>query len=199
MDKKVSRRNFVFGTLGVVGGFIGGFYTAVPSTPALQRLTRFWLRIANNPKTLTNVEVSVIGLAKGETMAATWQGKTIYIVRRTDEMIASMETASDDLYSDASSKRDVLPSDYSNKLRSLNPEYLVVNGMCTHLGCATSPVTPGELDYFPEGGFFCGCHGGMFDLSGRVLKGTPPPKNLFVPPYYFKDEDTIVIGQSESV
>ena len=193
-QKNKGRRGFLFGIL----GFFVGYITALASIPSLQHLTSLWFRIANNPKTLTNVEINLFGLVKGETMAVTWQGKTIYIIRRTEEMITAMESAPDEIYVDTYSKLDNLPSNFSNKLRSLNPNYLVVNGMCTHLGCATAPVLPGKLEYFPEGGFICGCHGGKFDLSGRALAETPPPQNLYVPPYYFKDENTIIIGQSEN-
>ena len=191
---KTSRRAFIAGFVGL----FAGFSIASISISPLQRLTSLWFRIANNPKTLTNVEVKLYGLAKGETMAVTWQGETIYVLRRTDEIIASMKTASDDLYYNANSKGDALPNNFDRRLRSSNPEYLIVNGMCTHLGCPTTPVMPETDEYFTEGGFFCGCHGGRFDFSGRVLAGTPPPKNLKIPPYHFKDEHTLVIGQGEN-
>ena len=87
------------------------------------------------------------------------------------------------------------PAYASNEYRSVKPEYLVIEGSCTHLGCA--PLE--DFDVRPAdgwgGGFFCPCHGSRFDLAGRVYKGVPAPMNLRVPPYRFVRDDLILIGQ----
>ena len=95
------------------------------------------------------------------------------------------------------SQRSEQPKDAQNEFRSLKPEYLVVVGICTHLGC--SPVDrferkpePFEADW--QGGFYCPCHGSLFDLAGRVYKNKPAPTNLVVPPYQFLAQDKLLIG-----
>jgi len=188
-NKKSTRRNFIFGTI----GFLGGYTAAAFTIPSFQRLTSLWFRIIRDPSTLTNVEVNISSLSPGESMATTWKNRTIYIVRRTPEMLASLETDMS-LFYDPTSSNSAQPEKANNKTRSLIPEYLIVDGTCTHLGCPINPVMPGTNSNLPLGGFICGCHNGKFDLAGRVYRGTPPPANLEVPPHYFKDENTIVIG-----
>ena len=87
----------------------------------------------------------------------------------------------------------------ANSARSIKPEYLVVEGSCTHLGCA--PLAQFEVGPDPDwfGGFFCPCHGSRFDLSGRVYKGVPAPTNLRVPPYRYIQDDVIMIGAESGV
>ena len=84
-----------------------------------------------------------------------------------------------------------------NEYRSRRPEYLIVEGVCTHLGCAPIPrfeVAPADLGPDWVGGFYCPCHGSRFDLAGRVFSGVPAPTNLTVPPYAFLNERTLLIG-----
>ena len=124
-----------------------------------------------------------------------WRGKVIYVLRRTDEMLTRLE-GNDGLLRDPASEVAEQQPDYAvNATRSLKPEYLVVEGSCTHLGCA--PLE--DFDVRPAeswtGGFFCPCHGSKFDLAGRVHKGVPAPTNLRVPPHRFVRDDLILIGQ----
>ena len=97
--------------------------------------------------------------------------------------------------SDPESRVPQQPKAMQNNYRSLRPDILVLLGVCTHLGCApTFRPDEGGIDASWPGGFFCSCHGSKFDLAGRVYKGVPAPTNLEVPPYYFQDKDTLVVG-----
>ena len=188
---KCGRRQFLAGAIGAIGGYA----IASETIPALRHLVRLQFEIARNPKKLTNTEVSLFGLAPGQTMAAAWNNNTVYIMHRTQQEIGALETSKVQL-ADPDSDVPNQPTFAKNPLRSLKPEYLVVTGMCTHLGCSIAPVKAGEYPFIPEGGFYCACHGGLFDLAGRVYMGTPPPTNLQVPPHHFKDEHTLIIGQN---
>ncbi|MDH3510591.1 MAG: ubiquinol-cytochrome c reductase iron-sulfur subunit [Gammaproteobacteria bacterium] len=188
------RRSFLLAAF----GFATGFVVAALSIPSFQKLTRLWFRIANDPSTLTNVEVDIRELPPGETMAVTWKNRLVYVVRRTPEMLTAMQSNDSQLL-DPDSEYSQQIEGAQNDTRSLNSEVLVIDGMCTHLGCPVMPIAPGAKDWLPNGGFYCGCHGGKFDLAGRVYNGTPVPQNLQVPPYFFKDENTIVIGGSRHI
>jgi ubiquinol-cytochrome c reductase iron-sulfur subunit len=142
------------------------------------------------------VEVDVSKLEPGQRMIVEWRGKPVWVVRRTPEML-KMIKADDERVADPESKRSVQPPYAKNEFRAAKPEYLVLVGICTHLGC--SPVD--RLQAQPEpfaadwhGGFYCPCHGSLFDLAGRVYKNKPAPDNLVVPPYKFVSDTTLVIG-----
>ena len=140
------------------------------------------------------VEVPLASLEPGEMIRVVWRGRLVYVLRRTEEMLGRLVGVTEYLRDPNSSNVELQPSYATNEHRSLNPEYLVVEGSCTHLGCAPLPqfeVTPSS-DWF--GGFFCPCHGSKFDLSGRVYKGVPAPTNLRVPPYTFSQTNVITIG-----
>jgi ubiquinol-cytochrome c reductase iron-sulfur subunit len=103
---------------------------------------------------------------------------------------------------DPNSDESDQPTFAKNVDRSLKPEYLVLIGVCTHLGCAPQPkLSAGDATVAADwpGGFYCPCHGSKFDLSGRVLKDVPAPLNLRVPPYYFSSDATLVIGLDKGV
>ena len=145
------------------------------------------------------VEVDVSKLEPGQRMIVEWRGKPVWIVRRTPEML-KMVKADDERVADPKSDKSAQPSYAKNEYRSYanKPEYLVLVGICTHLGC--SPVD--KLQPQPEpfasdwrGGFYCPCHGSLFDLAGRVYKNKPAPDNLVVPPYKFLSDTTLVIGE----
>jgi ubiquinol-cytochrome c reductase iron-sulfur subunit len=143
------------------------------------------------------VEVDVSNLAPGQRMIVEWRGKPVWIVRRTPEMLKLVKS-DDDRVADPESKRSAQPQYAKNEYRSAKPEYLVLVGICTHLGC--SPVD--RLQPQPEpfaadwhGGFYCPCHGSLFDLAGRVYKNKPAPDNLTVPPYKFLSDTRLVIGE----
>ena len=140
------------------------------------------------------VEVPVGTLEPGEMVRVMWRGRVVYVLRRSREMLSRLPKVDGFLRDPKSEVKSQQPDFAVNEHRSLKPEYLVVEGACTHLGCAPLPefhVGPAD-DWF--GGFFCPCHGSRFDLAGRVYKGVPAPSNLRVPPYRFTREDVIIIG-----
>ncbi|MCC6534054.1 MAG: ubiquinol-cytochrome c reductase iron-sulfur subunit [Burkholderiales bacterium] len=145
------------------------------------------------------VEVDIGKLAPGEMMRVEWRGKPVWIVRRTKEMLESIEK-SDDKVTDPQLAVDQQPDYAKNENRSIRPEVLVLEGVCTHLGCSPQ-FKPKDMS--PEmgadwvGGFYCPCHGSKFDFAGRVYKGAPAPTNLKVPPHMYVADSTIVIGEDK--
>ncbi len=133
-------------------------------------------------------------LAPGEAMVVGWQNKPIWIIHRTQAMLDSL-SRSHTLLRDPNSLVKQQPAYLRNEYRSLNPEYFVVIGLCTHLGCSPQYKPAGELNAKWLGGFFCPCHGSTFDLAGRVMKGVPAPINLEVPSYRFINAYTLLIGE----
>jgi len=149
------------------------------------------------------VEIDISKLEPGAMLKIVWRGRPVYVVKRTPGMMESLVNT-DDKLADPRSERSLQPEYAKNNQRARNPEYFVVLGVCTHLGCAPqNRFSPGASDDgvlkadWP-GGFFCPCHGSKFDLSGRVFKGVPAPTNLEVPPYAFVDDQHILIGLDEA-
>ena len=143
------------------------------------------------------VEVDVSKLEPGQKMIVEWRGKPVWIVRRTPEMLKAVK-ADDERVADPASERSEQPEYAKNEMRSLKPEYLVVVGICTHLGCSPVDRLAAQPEPFASdwrGGFYCPCHGSLFDLAGRVYKNKPAPDNLPVPPYKFMTDTTLRIGE----
>lgn len=149
------------------------------------------------------VEIDIGGMSPGELRTTEWRGKPVWVVRRTPEMIEAL-SQHDMQLADPNSERkpyEFTPEYARNIYRSIKPEYLVVVGICTHLGC--SPVEKfqtGGSQSLPSdwpGGFFCPCHGSTFDLSGRVFKNKPAPDNLVVPPHMYISDIKILIGKDQ--
>jgi ubiquinol-cytochrome c reductase iron-sulfur subunit len=185
-DVDRNRRHFLTVATAVAGG-AGIAAAAIPFISSLQPSAR--AQALGAP-----VEVTVANLEPGEMIRAIWRGRLIYIVRRSQAMIGRLDEVTEMLRDPNSEVAEQQPEFAINTWRSLRPEYLVVEGSCTHLGCAPLPefqVVPAENWY---GGFFCPCHGSRFDLAGRVYKGVPAPTNLRVPPYRFIQDDVIMIG-----
>lgn len=183
------RRRFLTGSVAVVGaaGVVGA---AVPFVKMWQPSAR--ARAAGAP-----VEVLIDKLEPGQQLKAEWRGRPVWILRRTPEMLASLDVVEEELRDPNSLVEDQQPPYAQNQHRSIKPEYLVVIGVCTHLGC--SPMFVPEVEPQPyaedwQGGYFCPCHGSAFDLAGRVYEGVPAPVNLQIPPYSFIDETRILIG-----
>ncbi len=189
-----SRRTWVALTAGV--GALGGAATVVPLVSTLAPSER--AKAAGAP-----VEVDIGALQPGEKVTVEWRGKPVWIVRRTKEQIDAL--AKNDLgLADPKSERkpdELTPAYARNEWRSIKPEYLVVVGICTHLGC--SPVdkfAAGAQASLPDdwrGGFLCPCHGSTFDMAGRVFKNKPAPDNLEVPPHMYVSATSIVIGEDK--
>lgn len=184
-----TRRRFLLAATGLLGG--------VGVACALTPFVSSWLPSAKVKASGAPVEVDLSRLEPGQQATVEWRGKPVWIIRRTPAMLNALETHRSQLR-DPDSLVEQQPAYAKNQFRSLNPEYLVLVGICTHLGC-TPKFTPLEKALGPEwpGGFYCPCHGSTFDLSGRVFKGVPAPINLEVPPYRFISKQVIIIGEDE--
>ncbi|KTC82136.1 ubiquinol-cytochrome c reductase iron-sulfur subunit [Legionella cherrii] len=184
------RRRFLLTSTCVLGG-IGALCALTP-------LVASWLPSAKAQAEGAPVQVDISKLEPGEQAVVEWRGKPVWIIRRTQEMLQRL-TADSSKLRDPNSLTQQQPSYAKNEHRSIDPEYLVLIGICTHLGCSPK-YKPNLGDLGPDwpGGFFCPCHGSTFDLSGRVFKDVPAPINLEVPPYYFLNKHTLVIGEDKA-
>jgi ubiquinol-cytochrome c reductase iron-sulfur subunit len=175
---------------GVVGG-IGTLAAAAPFVLSFQPSER--AKAAGAP-----VEADVGAIAPGEMKTFEWQGKPVWVLRRTPEMLASLKKT-DDRVADPKSERTAYPTPKyaQNEYRSIKPELLVVVGICSHLGCSPKGPFSGDSNpqLGPDPGFVCPCHGSTFDLAGRVFKNKPAPDNLQVPPYKFVSDSVVLIGE----
>ena len=149
------------------------------------------------------VEVEISGMKPDEMRTVEWRGKPVWVIRRTPEQVSELAKLDGEL-ADPNSLRDpavYTPKYAQNGYRSIKPEYLVVVGICTHLGCSPSPkIQAGPQPSLPNdwpGGFFCPCHGSTFDLAGRVYKNKPAPDNLEVPPHMYLSDTKILIGDDK--
>jgi ubiquinol-cytochrome c reductase iron-sulfur subunit len=141
--------------------------------------------------------VDISKIAEGNQVTVEWRGQPVWVLHRTKEMLANLPRLDSQL-SDPDSKVISQQPDYAdNPYRSIKPEFLVVIGICTHLGCSPSfrpEIAPGDLGTNWLGGYFCPCHGSRFDLAGRVYKSVPAPTNLVIPPHHYLTDDVIEIG-----
>ena len=177
-------------------GAVGAGFVAVPFVSSFQPSER--ARAAG-----AAVEVDISGIKPGEKLTVEWRGKPVWIVRRTPEQLAELAKL-DPLLADPKSTRnaDELTPEYArNENRSRKPEYLVVVGICTHLGCSPSDkFVSGPQASLPDnwmGGFLCPCHGSTFDMAGRVFKDKPAPDNLEVPPHMYLSDSRLLIGEAK--
>jgi ubiquinol-cytochrome c reductase iron-sulfur subunit len=179
------KRKFLVATSAV--GAVGCVTAAVPFVLSMTPSER--AKAAGAP-----VEVDVSALQPGSMMTAEWQGQPVWIIRRTKEMLDKLNKH-DKLLTDPSLDVPQQPDYCKNEARAIKPEYAVMLGTCTHLGCSPNSnfaITP---DW--DGGFVCPCHGSKFDLSGRVFQGSPAPKNLLIPKHQYLTETTLLIGKDK--
>lgn len=174
----IKRRRVLIATTAAIGAVGVG---AIP-TP----FVRSWLPSAKAEAAGAPTVQDISGIESGQMITIKYRGKPIFVVKRTDEMVANLAKVAPNL-SDPNSDASVQPESCKNETRSLDPSLLVVEGVCTHLGCApgfrpeVGAADLGGSDWF--GGFFCPCHGSKYDLAGRVFTGMPAPLNLPVPVY----------------
>ena len=183
-----TRRNLVIATS--VAGAAAGVGAALPFAASMIPSER--ARAAGGP-----VEVDLTRIAPGELAVIEWRGKPVWVIRRTPEMLASLKGAESRL-TDPVSRSSEQPKYAQNEHRSANPELMVMEGVCTHLGCSPqlrSAEAKAEMGADWKGGFYCPCHGSKFDYAGRVFRGAPAPTNLIVPPYTIVSEGKLVIGE----
>ncbi len=184
-DKVDTGRRHFLSVATTVTGVIGAAAAATPFILSLRPSAR--TQALGAP-----VEADISKLEVGARMIVEWRGKPVWIIRRSPEMLKALP-AMDKYLRDPGSEESDQPSYAQNADRAINSEFLVLIGVCTHLGCSPEfrPVPEAELS---GGGFLCACHGSKFDLSGRVYKGVPAPKNLPVPAYRFIGPNNILIG-----
>jgi ubiquinol-cytochrome c reductase iron-sulfur subunit len=176
-------------------GAVGGVATAVPFVSTFSPSERAKAAGAA-------VEVDISALKPGEKLTAEWRGKPVWIVRRTPEQLEALKK-NDAQLADPNSARTAYPTPTyaKNAARSIKPEFLVVVGICSHLGCSPSDkLQAGPQASLPDdwnGGFLCPCHGSTFDLAGRVFKNKPAPDNLEVPPHMYLSDTKLLIGEDK--
>jgi ubiquinol-cytochrome c reductase iron-sulfur subunit len=182
------RRKFLIAATAGTGA-VGAVLTAVPFVASWNPSES--ARAAGLP-----TEVDLSKIEPGQMTTVVWRKQQIYVVRRTAEMLASLPSHDAEL-KDPLSKDSEQPDYAKNVARSLKPEWLVLKGTCTHLGCLPkSRFTPNDATVMANwpGGFFCPCHGSKFDLAGRVFEGSPASVNLRIPPYKFEGDNKLIIG-----
>jgi len=182
--------------LTAAAGAVGGAAVALPFVLTFQPSER--AKAAGAP-----VEVDIGDLKPGELRRVEWRGKPVWVLRRTPEMLETLKSTTPKLADPDSKRKDYpTPSWAQNEHRSLKPEYLVVVGICSHLGCSPSDkFAAGPQPSLPDdwpGGWLCPCHGSTFDYSGRVYKNMPAPDNLEVPPYKYLTDTRLLIGESDA-
>jgi ubiquinol-cytochrome c reductase iron-sulfur subunit len=179
-----NRRRFLTAATVVVGA-VGTVATVVPFIASWNPSAR--ARTAGAP-----VVADISKLEPGQLVIVKWRGKPVWVVRRDDKALETLSKVTD-LLRDPDSDDSAQPEYAKNEYRSRKPEYLIMEGICTHLGC--SPTYKPEITADFEGGFFCPCHGSKFDFAGRVYQGVPAPLNLPVPPHYYVSDGVILIGE----
>ena len=186
------RRKFLTATTAVVGA-VGAGFVAVPFIKSWSPSTR--AKLAGAP-----VVADISALQEGQRMILEWRGQPIWIVKRSQAILAA-QPGLDGRLRDPDSENAEQQPDYvlaeNRQLRSIKPEISVLVGLCTHLGCApemVAEIRPEPYDAQWKGGYFCPCHKSRFDMAGRVFQDVPAPTNLVVPPHHYADDNTIVIG-----
>jgi ubiquinol-cytochrome c reductase iron-sulfur subunit len=187
-----TRRDFLYlatiatGTLGVIA-------TAWPLIDQMEPSAD--IRAAGGP-----VEIDLGALGPGQQVIVLWQSKPIFVVNRPAEALKTLQEGSlRGQLRDPDSQALQQPPYAENWHRSVKPQYLVLVGICTHLGCVPKyrpDVNASDLPANWPGGYFCPCHGSRYDLAGRVFQGVPAPYNLPVPPYHFVNDKTLRIGEN---
>ena len=162
-NNSLKRRRFLTNLTKVVGG-VGAVFALIPFLSSMSPSEK--TKMAGAP-----IEIDVSTINPGTFKIVEWRGKPVWVVHRTPEMLKIINNEVDFL-ADPESSNEMQPSYAQNKYRSVKPEYLVLLGVCTHLGCSPlyKPGENKELGLEWKGGFFCPCHGSKFDLSGRVLR-----------------------------
>ncbi|WP_097460969.1 ubiquinol-cytochrome c reductase iron-sulfur subunit [Mangrovitalea sediminis] len=188
-DVNQGRRRFLIGATSVVGG-VGVVGAAVPFVAS-------WEPSAKAEAAGAPVKFNISKIEEGQQATVAWRGKPVWVVRRSDAMLANIKKMNDRV-ADPESKNPQQPPYITGIYRSIKPHISVLVGICTHLGCVPNyrpEVHPDDLKGLDwVGGYYCPCHGSKYDLAGRVWINQPAPLNLEVPPYHFVGEDTIVVG-----
>jgi len=189
MSVDTSKRRFLVTMTTAVGG-VAALGVATPFVMSMMPSAR--AKAAGAP-----IEVDLTKVESGMQLAVEWRGKPVWVVNRTQEMLDSLSKQDAKLI-DAASENTAQQPDYcKNPTRSIKPQYLIVVGICTHLGCSPtyrSEIAPADLGPDWAGGWFCPCHGSRFDMAARVFNGSPAPTNLVIPPHKYLSETRVLIG-----
>lgn len=183
------RRRFLTASTAIVGG-IGGAFAAVP-------FVKSWTPSAKAQTAGAPVTTDISKLEMNARKIEMWRGKPIWIIKRSQEVVDALPSLNGRLRDPESSNEEQQPEYAKNAYRSIRPEILVLEGVCTHLGCSPlyyPEMIPQGFDAEWKGGFYCPCHQSRFDSAGRVYQGVPAPTNLRVPPYHFITDTLIEIG-----
>ena len=184
-----TRRTLLLATSAV--GAVGVVAVAVPFVLSMTPSAR--ARAAGAP-----VEVDIGKVEPGMMITVEWRGRPVWIIHRTKEMLDALPKM-DERVADPKSDQPLQPEYAKNESRALKPKYLIVVGICSHLGCSpTEKLKAGADSGLGDdwlGGFLCPCHGSKFDLAGRVFKGMPAPVNLTIPPYKYLTDTRLLIGE----
>ena len=186
------KRRFLTTAASMVVGGVGTVAAAVPFVASM-------LPSAKSKAAGAPGEIDISKLEFGQQIIIEWRKKPVWIVRRSEETIKALKNIDDILLDPNSNNTNQQPEYCKNYYRSIRDEFLVLIGICTHLGCSPTYVPKIEAESKNlgddwNGGFFCPCHGSKFDLAGRVHKGVPAPKNLAIPPHHFIGNNRIRIG-----
>jgi len=184
-----SRRRFLLASTSVVGG-AGVVAWALPFIFSMEPSAA--AQAAGAP-----VEADISKLEKGQMMTVSWRSRPVWILNRSDAQLKVLPTMTPQLKDPNSDAPQQLPQ-YKNMYRSIKPEYLVVVGICTHLGCVPGyrpEIAPPDLGPSWKGGFLCPCHGSRYDLSARVINGSPAPLNMPIPPHFYVSDTVVRIGE----
>jgi ubiquinol-cytochrome c reductase iron-sulfur subunit len=190
------RRRFLTATTSVVGA-VGVGFAAVP-------FIKSWNPSDRAKQAGAPITVDITPLEDGQRLVREWRGQPIWIVRRTEAVLELLPTLDDHLRDPLSKNPDQQPAYVLTEfpeLRSIKRDVSVLVGLCTHLGCSPemkAEIRPEPFDPNWKGGYFCPCHKSKFDMAGRVFDGVPAPTNLLVPPHFYADDNTIVIGLDPS-
>ncbi len=184
-----NRRRFLIAATTAVGA-VGAGFTAVPFVVSMQPSAK--AQAAGAP-----VEVDISKLEAGQKLTVEWRGNPVWVVNRTEQQLAELSSLDSQLSDPHSEVASQQPSYAQNPTRALKDKYLVVIGICTHLGCSPTYIlagAPNQPSADWTDGFFCPCHGSRFDIAGRVFQGVPAPTNLVIPPYTYLTDTRILVG-----
>jgi len=172
---------------------VGGIGLAVGAVPFIS----YWMPSADIEAAGGPIEVDISKLKPTEQLTVVWRGKPVWLIRRTQAMLDSLPKLNP-LLRDPNSEQDQQPPYAKNISRAIKPEFLIAVGICTHLGCIPT-YRPDVGGVSPDwlGGFYCPCHGSLYDLAGRVFKNVPAPKNLLIPPYEYLSDTHVRIGEDK--
>jgi ubiquinol-cytochrome c reductase iron-sulfur subunit len=187
-----SKRRFLVTMTSAVGG-VAALSVATPFVMSMLPSAR--AKAAGAP-----IEVDLTKVEPGMQLAVEWRGKPVWVVNRTKEMLDLLSKHDANLTDAASENTSQQPEYCKNPTRSIKPQYLIVVGICTHLGCSPSyrsEVAPADLGPDWVGGWFCPCHGSRFDLAARVFNGSPAPTNLVIPPHKYLSDTRVLIGDDQ--